>query len=212
MLGDLVRVVLAGLFVFVGIAVVVGVVALLGAFETLWGILVAPVLALVILGLMVLAFGLFNQRLKFDGKTAEERVREMREQGLLVDEPYTAKRAFAVEEFEDEGSTYFVELTDGRVLFLNGQYLYEYEPIVDEAELNQPRLFPCTEFTVVRHKDNGFVVEIDCRGEVLEPEVTAPHLGEEWFGEEAPEDGEIISDVAYDDLKEELMQGGAQQD
>ena len=51
-----------------------------------------------------------------------------------MSERFTASRAFAVEEFEDEGSHYFVDLTDNRVLFLSGQYLYDYEPLEDAEE------------------------------------------------------------------------------
>ena len=65
-----------------------------------------------------------------------------------------------MEEFEDEGLHYFIELVDGRVLFLSGQYLYDYEPISDDPESNQPRSFPCTEFTVRRHKNDGCVVDL----------------------------------------------------
>ena len=61
-------------------------------------------------------------------------------------------RAFGVKEFEDEGLHYFLELTDGRVLVLSGQYLYDYEAISDDSETNRPRAFPCSEFTLRRHK------------------------------------------------------------
>ena len=44
--------------------------------------------------------------------------------------------------------THFLELSDESVMCLYGQYLYEYEPIDDDPELNQPRLFPTSEFSV----------------------------------------------------------------
>ena len=36
--------------------------------------------------------------------------------------------------------------------FLSGQYLYDYEPISDDPDANEARSFPCTEFTVRRHR------------------------------------------------------------
>ncbi len=132
-------------------------------------------------------------------------LREMEEKGLLVSTDYRAVRAFAVEEFEDEGPHYFLELDDSAVLYLNGQYLYDYEPIDDDPEANQPRRFPCTEFTVRRHREGGYVVDLVCRGRVLEPEVVAPHFSParlRWS--ELPGDGQVFRDRPYDDLKRAL--------
>ena len=109
-----------------------------------------------------------------------------------------------MEEFEDEGLHYFIELVDGRVLFLSGQYLYDYEPISDDPESNQPRSFPCTEFTVRRHKNDGCVVDLLRAGTVLEPEIMAPAFGKQvWRANGIPEDGQVITSTSYDELKRE---------
>ena len=47
-------------------------------------------------------------------------IEESEGQGLLLTEEYQATRAFQLDEWEDEGSHYFVELRDGSVLYLNG--------------------------------------------------------------------------------------------
>ena len=47
-------------------------------------------------------------------------------QGLLLRQRFRANRAFGVDELEDEGSHYVIELEDRSVLFLSGQYLYEF--------------------------------------------------------------------------------------
>lgn len=75
-----------------------------------------------------------------------------------MSEAYRVKRAFQVEEFEDEGSHYYIELDDRRVLFLSGQYLYDYD------SEDPPRAFPCTEFVVRRHRTKGYVVDISLSG------------------------------------------------
>lgn len=116
---------------------------------------------------------------------------------------FNATRAFEIEPFEDEGPHYIVELTDGSVLSLVGQYLYEYAP---DPKLNRPREFPCTDFTVKRHPD-GYPVQIICRGEPFEPEcVMPPYCEEDLLADRIMEDDLIVTDRTYDQIKRECMQ------
>ncbi|MGA0525210.1 hypothetical protein ACO2WH_25480, partial [Escherichia coli] len=87
-----------------------------------------PLQALVTLGLLLVAVYVFN-RPSLRRKPLAERLAELDAKGLLVRQRFQATRAFAVEAFEDEGPQYYIELSDGRVLYLNGQYLYDSEPI-----------------------------------------------------------------------------------
>lgn len=157
-------------------------------------------------GLLQLAWALFSLfvtiRLFQVPYDREKDVAELEAQGLLVSKSYSARRAFMVEEFEDEGTSYFIELDDGTVLFLSGQYLYDYGQ--DDESDNTP--FPCASFTVRRHRTEGYVVDIRCSGPLVKLDATAPHLTlEEMSSENALEDGQIIRDRSYDDvLKEHL--------
>ena len=120
--------------------------------------------------------------------------------GLLAGEQFSARRVFEVEEFEDEGRHFFLELEDGRVLFLCGQYLYDYGEISDDAELNQPASFPCTKFEVRRHKNEGWVHSIICLGTYLKPDAKLPHYSRAYqknYG--IPSDGDILT-TPYDVL------------
>jgi hypothetical protein len=133
-------------------------------------------------------------------------IEDLEKQDLLIREKFDATRAFQVEEFEDEGTQYFVELKNGSVLFLCGQYLYGYEPMGDAPKLKQPRKFPCTEFTILRDKRDGLIVDVVCGGKVIEPEGEAPHFTEaDYESGRLPEDGQIISDRRYDEIKRGLM-------
>ncbi|MDX9973122.1 MAG: hypothetical protein RBU21_09045 [FCB group bacterium] len=205
------RLILAGLFVICGLLVIPLVIAVLENSGPIpaYGRAMLYMSVLVYVPLLIFgAFFLFNRRgtTRAMYMTPEEYERYLVGNGLLVEERYTAARAFNVEEFGDEGSIYFVELTDGRVLFLMGQYLYEYEPIDDGPDNRQPRTFPCTEFTLRRHRDEGYVYDIKCGGEILEPEVTAAWLGKDvWKKGVVPGDAEIIAGRTYDDLKQEHM-------
>ena len=196
------RALLAGLFVFGGLLLGV---AAVGAW--LPRVTSGPLLGLLMAGwlcvLIILALYIFNrpgvQPLRGD---SDAWLHDLEAKGQIVTEEYAASRAFAVEEFEDEGSHYFVELKDGSVLRLSGQYLYDYEPITDDPDLNQARRFPCTRFTVRRHRGTGDGIELICAGEVFEPECTAPAFGPDAW-EQTRADGTVITDRTYDDLLSE---------
>ncbi|MBQ5949041.1 hypothetical protein [Massilia sp. ST3] len=130
-------------------------------------------------------------------------------EGLLLRQKFHAVRAFAVEELEDEGSHYYIALADGSVLFLSGQYLYEFE-VEDPDEGIPGRRFPCTEFEILRHAQEGYVLDILCAGKVLEPEaVAAPFSIQEHKDGEVPGDGERITGVSYEQLKQERLRRSA---
>jgi len=199
------RIIGAGLFVFAGVFLMVALVGSQKALDRAPSWLIGLGISLVMLALMVLSLWLFNPRGSnpLGRMTEEEHLRELGRLGLLESTAFRATRAFGVEEFEDEGLHYFLELTDGRVLFLSGQYLYDYEANPDTGTTR--RLFPCTEFTVRRHKNEGYAVEIVCGGTVLEPEVMAPSFGKDvWRRNRVPEDGRVISDITYDGLKQQM--------
>lgn len=134
-------------------------------------------------------------------KSTEEFIAELEAKNLVRREVYHARRAFQVEENEDEGSNYFLELADGRVLFISGQMLYEYEP--DES--GGPRRFPCTEFELVLKSGTRDMLDLHCRGQALEPEVLAPAFTIEDFKSGwTPENLEIL-DKPYETLKQERL-------
>jgi hypothetical protein len=165
-----------------------------------------PVMVLYLAILVGVAAWLFNPRGTsfLPGTTLEQQIVSLERAGLLQCQSFEATRAFRVEEFEDEGSSYFVELRDGSVLFLSGQYLYDYEPTEEGADESQPRRFPNTRFTVQRHAKAGYVVDLLCLGDVLEPELTAaPFSPAELRRGRVPSDGEIIRDRSYEEIKAE---------
>jgi hypothetical protein len=197
----------AGLFVFFGLAVSVFFISRFFP-DALPAWIVVPLLLIgffvFIFFAMVLFHGKGLRRISAEKRAA--RVRKLEEDGLLALQTFRARRAFQVDEFEDEGSHYFIELADGAVLFLTGQYLYDYEPLRNRTSTSRLRSFPSTEFTIRRHKENGYVVDVQCHGEVIEPEVLAPWFDEEDFRKQLmPEDGAIFRDKTYDVIKRERL-------
>jgi hypothetical protein len=125
---------------------------------------------------------------------------ELERRHLLVVTSFVADRAFCVHESADEeGPHYFLELEDGTILHLSGGYLYEYEPAA-----SAPRHFPCTHFTVRRHAETGQVVDLLCGGIVIEPEIEAPPFSRRDRARGlVPADGAILSDIGFDELREQ---------
>jgi hypothetical protein len=200
------RVVLAGLFMVVGTGAAASAALTIPDEEPpVWVISIVGIVAFCVT--LTLAFVIFNRPGPSLRKgEAVDFTKKLEEEGILVSQDFEARRAFEIREFEDEGMHYMVELPDGSVLFLSGQYLYEYELIEDDPEFNQPRRFPCTSFTVRRHAEDGYVVDIICGGEVLEPECVAPYFEAEDFEQDRiPDDGQVITDRTYDELKAERM-------
>jgi hypothetical protein len=199
------RLIGAGLLVFASMLAVVAALGSLGLFERgpVW--LIAPLIVVFTFAMIGVALWLFNAKVVnvLGHKTLEEQTRELEQQGLLESTTFMATRAFGVEESEDEGLSYFLELSDGRVLFLTGQYLYKYEPSDRD---NQTRAFPCSAFSIRRHKTERYVVDVQCRGRVLEPEAFAkPFDVNEWEHARVPEDGELITSRTYDAIKREQL-------
>jgi hypothetical protein len=121
---------------------------------------------------------------------------ELEARNLLVSTSFRADRAFRVDEFAQEGPHYFLELEDGGILHLSGTYLYDYEPVEGSQ-----RHFPCTQFTLRRHAEVGYVVDLICGGLVIEPEVEAPAYSADDFAQQrVPEDQAILRNVSFDRL------------
>lgn len=196
------RLLLASLFV---IAIQVAFIALASFLG--WDRVLEPFLWLVMPVLFLGAVGAAMRLFNGPNLAPRDQIREWEEQGLLVSTDFRARRAFQVEEYEDEGPHYVLELEDGSVLYLNGQYLYDYEAIEDDdPEFHQPRRFPCTEFTVRRHRDKGYVVDLDCRGTVLEPEEVQPAFTTAEYRSFDLGDGELIRDRTYEEVKSRRTQ------
>jgi len=203
-----VRVAFAGLFVVVGMGAGIALLSVFLPNAPVW--FLSAVSVSIFFGLVVAALVLFNapggwRRKKIDPEIV---AKKLQAQDLLTVESFKARRAFQVEEFEDEGAHYFLELEDGSVLFLSGQYLYEYGPVEKGHVLVQPRRFPNTEFAIRRHTVKRYVVDILCSGSVIDPEVIAPAFDTDDFGtNRIPSDGQIFTDRSFEDLKMIRLKG-----
>jgi hypothetical protein len=103
-----------------------------------------------------------------------------------------ASRAIRVDEFEDEGMGFYLDVGGGRVLFLQGQYLY------DDVDAKR---FPCTRFELVRTLHSKTVFSLKCLGEYLTPVHTnPPFTPEEYTSDKGHYDGDEL-EVPFESLK-----------
>ena len=122
----------------------------------------------VLFGIGALAFALFRRtdrpRLHAGPVGADEST-ELAMQSHLVGDSYRVEAA------STRGFTamphYYLQLSDGRTLYLEGRYLRHYD-----GSGGGPRVFPCTDFYLLLHPTDGHIIGLRCRGEVLQPHHT----------------------------------------
>jgi hypothetical protein len=126
--------------------------------------------------------------------------------GMTDEQTFTASRCLQVESWNDVGPNFLIELAGGECLFLGGQYIYDVEEGEAAGAGTPRRLFPATEFTVVRHRKQGFVYELRPAGAPLHPEGL-----KQYFlrvpGVSAPDDGAVFPPGSYDEFKRVLPDG-----
>ena len=119
--------------------------------------------------------------------------RELTE-GVASTEGLAVTAAYELPEFEDEGVGFFLGLDDGRVLFVQGQDLYEHaHDYVDEEGPSKPSTFPSTRVLYNYGPKTGLEFSIEPFGEFLKPEIlekikyqrksgAGPGFGRTWSG------------------------------
>lgn len=194
------RVILAGLAAFIGVACLVGLgVQYFPPHPSLW--LLVPAVVAPCVGVMWLVMKVFNPW-DFSGRTWEQKIAHLDSQGLIDKASFRATRVFEVSPYNSEGPHYYLELEDGAVLYLNDTLLYDFCEIDEahEPELNQPQTFPSTQFETLRHRKTGDLIALRPVGTVLRPEALGPCFDRQG-GHSRPRDGALITDRTYAQLK-----------
>jgi hypothetical protein len=122
------------------------------------GVQSAMVLGLGVAGLL---FQLYLRRMIKQASAYDRESPRADLDGNQVDETtFDVVGAVEVAELEDEGKHFYLTLSDGRTVFLSGQYLYE---------LVQSKRFPAERITVVRAPASGTVLDVRASGEHIAP-------------------------------------------
>ena len=156
------------------------------AFVLLWVTLGDPVGAIVSLVVLVLGIGLliaivgyffanapaWLRRLR--GVSWDDHLHQLEAEGKAVREEYRALGALTVEELNTSALVHFIDIGGDKILCLYGQQYFDFEPISDDPEVNQPRQFPTESFSLLRHAKSGEVLSLFPGSTVVEPIVGDP--------------------------------------
>jgi hypothetical protein len=111
--------------------------------------------------------------------------------GVASVERHAIAEVVRMEEFEDLGPAFYCRLSDGRVLFLIGQYLDEH---LDDGS------FPCARVEIARAPASRTVLGVRCTGAPLAPTRVVPAFPRDLVRRgRVPADGAIL-DVAWDQV------------
>jgi hypothetical protein len=125
----------------------------------------------------------------------QDHLNQLEADGKAIRSEYEASGALTVEDYTTGRLMHFIDIGNGKILCLYGQQYYEFEPISDDPDLNQARLFPTETFSLLRHSRNDEVLALFPGSVVLEttncdPIVEPKKLIELGF---QLRDGEIVS-------------------
>lgn len=126
----------------------------------------------------------------------EEYVQHELQKGRAARKTLNALRAVSFADLRTGCIAHFLELHDGSVMCLYGQYLCEFEPIDDDPELNRQRRFPTSEFSAVRFVKSGELLDFEVGGELVETEVV-----------EEPDDYAVIANLGFNLEDGEIAEG-----
>ena len=109
---------------------------------------------------------------------------EALENGALSSAEYEVRDVVEIEEFEDEGRHYLLDIGDGKTLVLSGQYLYT--PV-------ESGIFPSSRIRVFWHRTEGYTFGIECLGNKMLPSKTIKPIAEDGIEDKNfPGDRELL--------------------
>jgi len=197
--GDvLVRVFLAGLFILIGVLGEVFFVDwIYPDINPFQGKLFGPWIVF----LVVAAYFLFNSRGPWVKRNG---VMTYRRRDELLSSIYHAHRALELRDPGTNDGWYLIELDTGKVLCLWDNL--PSGPLGFDPAKSEGRRFPCTEFTILRHKIEGFTAEVICAGQVIKPvTLELPEHFDDWVYADLPKDGELIPNKTFDEVQAEVQ-------
>lgn len=90
--------------------------------------------------------------------------------------------AIQIEEDGNNGTAFFLDIEDGKTLFLKGQYL-------NRGQFS----FPSTDFEIIKAPRSGIIVDLIIKGDYLPPQdVRKPYTRDDYLDGKVPFDGDII--------------------
>ena len=172
-----------------------------GAFLSLLVLSLGIALIVAVLGYLISNGPSWIRRLR--GVSRDEHLRNLEASGHAVREQYRTVDALSFEDLNTGSLVHVIDIGAGRLLCLVGQQYYDFEPVDDDPEVNQPRLFPSREFSLLRQVESNAVLALFPGTVVVEPTVREPVSRFEKLFELGIrlEDGEIVTGVSLGEVK-----------
>lgn len=175
-----------------------------GAILSLAVLALGGALLIAVLGYFVSNVPAWFRRLR--GISWDDHLGQLEADGEAVRENYRASRALTIEDLNTSSLVHFIDIGGGKVLCLYGQQYFDFEPITDDPDVNQPRQFPTKSFSLLRHAKNGEVLSLFPGSAVFDPTVCDPIVKLEKLFDLGFElrDGEIVSGSSLDAIERAL--------
>ena len=150
----------------------------------------------------VAAYFLFNipnwlRRLR--GVSWSDQLEQLENVGEAEREHYETHRALTFEDLSTGCLVHLIDVGDDRLLCLYGQSYFDFEPIADDPEIDQPRRFPTKTFTLLRCKKKGEVLAVFPGAAVVHPILCEPITSQAKLHELGIKlrDGELVSAIPF---------------
>ena len=143
---------------------------------------------------------------KLKGQSDDDYIDEQLNKKLALRERYIVSKALTFEDLSTGCLCHIIETEEGGSICLYGQYLYDYVGITDDPELNQPRMFPTSEFTLIRDKKNREILRVDIGDKVIEETIIeSPKIERLYDLGINLNDGELIKKIAFNKILEVIV-------
>jgi hypothetical protein len=142
---------------------------------------------------------------KFKWQSDEEYIQDLLNRHLAVRETYIVTEAITFYDLSTSCMCHLLKISEDEVLCLYGQYLYEYTEIDDDPDLNQGRLFPTSEFSLIRKLKNNEILKLEVGKKVIDESVFKDVEVEKLYDLGIKlDDGEIIHGIDFSKIREAM--------
>jgi len=170
-----------------------------GAFLSLLVVALASALAIAVIGYFLTNLSNWSRSIR--GVRWEDHLEQLEKDGKAIRERCETTRCISIEDFSNSCLAHLIDVGNSRVLCLYGQSYFDFQPIDDDPDVNQPRLFPTKDFLLVRRKSNGEVLALIPGADVFEPVVSGSIAGIEQVLSIRLRDGDIIQNHSFERLE-----------
>jgi len=178
-----------------------------GAFWSLAVLALASILVIAVAGYLVSNFPTWSRAIR--GISWEAHLERLERDGEAIRERYEVSRSISFQDWSTGCLAHLLDIGDRELLCLYGQSYFDFEPIDDDPDVNQPRKFPTKVFSLLRRKSSGEVLALFPGAEVFEPTDCGGIVAPEKALTFRLKDGEVIQNKLFEDVEQICRLAGA---